>query len=287
AVDYMYGSASGYMKKIFGSYDNLFEINNHRDPLFGGISPEPIRKNLLNTEKKVKELKADIGIVLDGDGDRMAFIDDCGKFATTHKALVFMLLHHVKNKNYKIKFAKTISGTSLLNVLAKENGVPLYETPVGFKYIAEMMQKDRSIIGGEESGGIGFGYFIPERDGILSNLIILEFLAKENKKPSQIITELDKKYGKFVYDRVDLVFKEKDRENIMKKVNELEKKGRVAGKKITSINKLDGIKYFLGENEWVLFRFSGTEPLLRIYSEASSAKNVMENLEFGKKLAGI
>jgi phosphomannomutase len=286
-VDYLYGSASGYIKKILGDYGNVFEINAHRDPLFGGITPEPIRKNLLNTEKKVKELKADVGIVMDGDGDRMAFIDDGGKFATTHKALVFMLLHHVKNKNYKIKFAKTISGTSLLNVLAKENDVPLYETPVGFKYIAEMMQKDRSIIGGEESGGIGFGYFIPERDGILSNLIILEFLAKENKKPSQIIMELDKKYGKFVYDRVDLVFREKDRGNIMKKVNELEKKGSVAGKNITHINKLDGIKYFLGENEWILFRFSGTEPLLRIYSEAQSIKNVMENLEFGKKLVGM
>lgn len=283
-VDYMYGSAIGYFKKIFGNYDRIFEINNYRDPLFGCITPEPIRKNLLNTEKEVKNLKADIGIVLDGDGDRMAFIDDNGNFTTTHKALVFVLLHHIKNKGHKIKFAKTISGTSLLNILAKENNIELFETPVGFKYIAEMMQNDKTIIGGEESGGIGFGYFMPERDGILSNLMILEFLAKEGKKPSQVIQELHKKYGNFLYDRIDLVFKEKERDLIIKKVRQIEKKGNIIGKKITNINKLDGIKYFMGDNEWVLFRFSGTEPLLRIYSEASTTRAVNENLNFGKKL---
>ncbi|MCX8093184.1 MAG: phosphoglucomutase/phosphomannomutase family protein [Candidatus Goldbacteria bacterium] len=283
-VDYMYGSAAGYIKKILGEYDKLYEINNYRDPLFGGITPEPIRKNLLNTEKRVRELKADIGIVLDGDGDRMAFIDDRAKFTTTHKALVFILLHHIKNKDIKIKFAKTISGTALLNILTKENNIKLYETPVGFKYIAEMMQKDKSIIGGEESGGIGFGYFMPERDGVLSNLTILEFLAKEGKNPSQIINELNKKYGSFLYDRIDLTFKEKDREKILKKVYELEKKGHILNKKITYINKLDGIKYFMGDNQWLLFRFSGTEPLLRIYSEAPSLKDVRDNLTFGRKL---
>lgn len=283
-IDYMHGSAMGYLKKIFGNYDRLFEINNYRDPLFGGITPEPIKKNLLNAEKEVKKLKADIGLVLDGDGDRMAFIDDRGMFTTTHKALVFVLLHHIKNKNNKIKFAKTISGTSLLNILTKENNVELFETPVGFKYIAEMMQKDKTIIGGEESGGIGFGYFMPERDGILSNLMILEFLAKEGKKPSQVIKELHKKYGNFLYDRIDLVFKEKERDLIINKVKQIERKGTIRGKKITNINKLDGIKYFMGDNEWVLFRFSGTEPLLRIYSEAPSIKDVQENLGFGKNL---
>ncbi len=283
-VDYMYGSASGYIKKIFGDYKNLIEINNYRDPLFGGITPEPIRKNLLNTEKRVKYQKADIGIVLDGDGDRMAFIDDNGRFTTTHKALVFILLHHIKNKNRKIKFVKTISGTSLLNILSKENQIDLYETPVGFKYIAEMMQKDKSIIGGEESGGIGFGYFMPERDGILSNLFILEFLANEEKNPSGIIKELHKKYGNFVYDRIDLIFKEENRGKILKKVYGLEKRGNILNKKITDINKLDGIKYFMGDRQWILFRFSGTEPLLRIYSEAPALKDVRENLEFGKNL---
>ncbi len=283
-VDYMFGSAAGYLRKIFGDYNKLFEINNHRDPLFGGITPEPIRKNLLNTEEKVKELKADIGVVMDGDGDRMAFIDDKGCFTTTHKALVFILLHHIKYKNKNIKFAKTISGTSLLNILAKEYNIELFETPVGFKYIAELMQKDKNIIGGEESGGIGFGYFMPERDGILSNLMILEFLAKEGKNPSQIISALHKKYGSFLYDRIDLIFKEKDRNLIINKVKQIEKKASILGKKITHINKLDGIKYFMGENEWLLFRFSGTEPLLRIYSEAPTKEKVMENLEFGKNL---
>jgi len=283
-ADCMYGSGTGYFEKIFDDYKKLYLLHNYRDPLFGSINPEPIRKNLIELEREVKNKKADIGIAIDGDADRMAFVDDKGKFATTHKALVFLLLHHIKYKSKNIKFAKTISGTVLLNLIAAEYNIPIYETPVGFKYIGEKILKDKSVIGGEESGGIGFGYFLPERDGILSNLILLEFLARERKNPSQVIKELNKKYGTFVYDRVDLIFKEKDREKILKKVYGIEKKGFILNKRITFINKLDGIKFFMGDRQWLLFRFSGTEPLLRIYSEAPTIKDVKDNLDFGKKL---
>lgn len=280
-LDVMYGSGAGYMEKILGHYPGLTTIHGKRDPLFGGINPEPIRQNLLELEEKVKELKADIGIAIDGDGDRMAFVDDKGNYIPTHKALVFHLLHHIKNKKMDFKFIKTISGTSLLNILAKEYRIKLEETPVGFKYIGDHIIKEPNSIGGEESGGVGFGYYIPERDGIAGNLIMLEFLAKEGKKVSKVLADLDKKYGAFEYDRVDVRFKESDRKKIIAAADALEKKGLIAGKKIASVNRLDGTKYILADNEWILFRFSGTEPLLRIYSEAPTKEKVKENLDFG------
>ncbi|HRU39331.1 MAG TPA: phosphoglucomutase/phosphomannomutase family protein, partial [Candidatus Goldiibacteriota bacterium] len=284
-LDVMYGSGAGYFEKILAGYKGLRVIHSKRDPLFGGITPEPIRKNLLGLEEAVRAEKADIGIAIDGDGDRMALVDEKGNYLPTHKALVFLLLHHVKNRKARIKFVKTISGTSLLWKLAKEYGVDMEEVPVGFKHIAERMIKDRGVIGGEESGGVGFGYFVPERDGVLSNLMVLEFLASEGKNAGAVIRQLDKKYGPYMYDRVDLRFNEKDRENIIKSVNGLEKTGLIAGKKIASVSRLDGIKYILSDNEWILFRYSGTEPLLRIYSEAPSMKRVAENLAFGQRVA--
>lgn len=283
-LDNMYGSGAGYMEKILGNYPGLTVIHGKRDPLFGGISPEPVRKNLLELESKVRELKASVGIAIDGDGDRMAFVDDKGNYIPTHKALVFHLLHHLKNRKMKFKFVKTISGTSLLNTIAKEYKVELLETPVGFKYIADYIIKDKATIGGEESGGVGFGYYIPERDGIVGNLLLLEFLAKEGKKVSEVLKALDKKYGAYEYDRIDIKFNEVHRTAMIKKADKPEKTGLIAGKKIRSISRLDGVKYILADNEWILFRFSGTEPLLRIYSEAPTLKRVRENLEFGRTL---
>jgi phosphomannomutase len=285
-LDVMYGSGAGYVEKILDNYKNLTVIHNKRDPLFGGITPEPVRKNLLELEASVKKYRADIGIAIDGDGDRMALVDDKGRYLPTHKALVFLLLHHIKNKKMRIKFVKTISGTSLLYKIAREYGVTIEEVPVGFKYIGEKIIADKTVIGGEESGGVGFGYFMPERDGIAGNLLVLEYLAAEKKKISRIISEQDKKYGTFMYDRVDIKFMEKNRKKIIASINALQKTGRIAGKKIQSVSRLDGVKYTVSDNEWILFRYSGTEPLLRIYSEAATQKRVKENLKFGVKITG-
>ncbi len=283
-LDNMYGSGKGYMEEILGYYENLYVIHNYRDPLFGKINPEPIKKNLLDLISIVKEEKADVGIAIDGDGDRMAAIDNDGEYITPHKVLVFHLLHHIRNKNMKPTFARTISGTFLLDKIAKINGLKVVETPVGFKNIADFLIKDKNTIGGEESGGIGFGYYVPERDGILSNLLFVEFIVKEGKKITDIMDNIDATYGTYKYDRIDTGFKEKDRKKIMAKVAAIRKKGSILGKKIIKVNLLDGIKCILGGNEWLLFRFSGTEPLLRIYSEAPTDKRVQELLKFGKNL---
>jgi len=286
-LDNMYGSAKGYMEEILQNYENLFLVHNYRDPLFGKINPEPIRKNLLDLMSVVKEEKADVGIAIDGDGDRMAAVDNDGEYITPHKVLVFHLLHHLKHKKMKPNFARTISGTFLIDKIAKINGLNVVETPVGFKNIADLLIKDNNTIGGEESGGIGFGYYVPERDGILSNLLFVEFVVNEGKKITDILGNIDATYGTYKYDRIDVEFKERERKKIIAKVMALKKKGEIAGKKIIKINTLDGIKYILGDNEWLLFRFSGTEPLLRIYSEAPSDKRVQELLSFGGELIKI
>ncbi len=282
-MDCMYGSGAGYMEKILKGYRNLTVINNKRDPLFGGINPEPIAVNLKKLCETVKKMKADIGIAIDGDGDRMALVNSKGEFVTSHKVLVFMLLHYIKNKKIKFNFVKTISGTFLVNRIAAEYGIKLTETPVGFKYIGEKIIEDSSTIGGEESGGVGFGNFLPERDGIFGNLTVLEYLAAEGKTIDEALDFLDKKYGRYVYDRIDAEFEADKRDTIIKKAEKLALSGKFGTKKILSVNKLDGIKLILSDREWILFRFSGTEPLLRIYSEGPDEKAVKYNIMKGKK----
>ena len=283
-LDTMCGSGAGYIEKILGHYKKLHVINNRRDPYFGGINPEPIAQNLGRLMAEVKKRKADIGIAIDGDGDRMGIIDDKGNYLSPHKVLVFHLLHHMKHRKMRPEIVRTISGTLLLDKIAHHNHMVIYETPVGFKHIGEFIIKDKNTIGGEESGGIGFGYYLPERDGVAGNLLMLEFLASEKKKISRILKELDKEYGPYRYDRIDVKFREKERKAIISKVNAIEGNRYILGREIEWVNRLDGIKFILDDNEWILFRFSGTEPLLRIYSEAPSTARVHKLLEFGAKV---
>jgi len=282
-LDEMFGSGAGYIGKILGNYKRIKVINSRRDPSFGGVNPEPIKQNLQKLIKHVKKEKAHVGIAIDGDGDRMGVIDDKGNYLSPHKVLVFHLLHHIKNRRMSPEIVRTISGTMMLDKIAHKNHLVIYETPVGFKHIGEFIIKDRNTIGGEESGGIGFGYYLPERDGVIGNLLMLEFLALEGKRITKIIKELDEEYGPHRYDRVDVRFKEGTGKKMIAGVNSLEKKKYILGRKIEHVNRLDGIKFILADNEWLLFRFSGTEPLLRVYAEGPSVKRVDELLAFGEK----
>ncbi len=284
-VDTMYGSGKGYFEEIFKGYSKIKFINNKRDPLFGGLNPEPIDKNLEKLMKEVKNEKADIGIAVDGDADRVGIVDNKGYYLTSHKVFSLLLLHHIKHKNLTPDVVRTVSGTFLIDRITKKYGLSLQETPVGFNNIAEIMVKSKKdVIGGEESGGIGFSYYLSERDGIFSGLLMLEFLAKEKKSLRQILKSLDKEYGKLRYDRIDINFNENQRNQIKNELIEIEEKGIYNGKKITSINKKDGIKFIMGQDEWIMFRFSGTEPLLRIYCEAGTLRRVKNNLETAKKM---
>ncbi len=286
-VDTMFGSGIGYFEKIFNDYSKIKIINNKRDPLFGGVNPEPIDKNLEKLMKEVKKEKADIGIAIDGDADRVGIVDNKGYYMTSHKVFSLLLLHHIKYKKLKPDVMRTVSGTFLIDRIAKKYGLSLEETPVGFNNIAEIMVKSKKeVIGGEESGGIGYSYYLAERDGIFSGLLMLEFLAKEKNNLRQILKKLDKEFGKLRYDRIDIHFNENQRTQIKNELTRIEEKGYFNGKKISSINKKDGIKFIMGDDEWIMFRFSGTEPLLRVYCEAETLRRVKSNLRFAGKIVG-
>ena len=284
-VDAMCGPGGKYFEKLFEGYKKIEIINNRRDPMFGGVNPEPIEQNLKALIKAVKENKADAGVAVDGDGDRMGVIDNKGIYLSAHKAYVFLIMHHLKNKKFKGAIIRTVSGTQLIDKICKEAGIPVVETPIGFNNIAEIMIADSNTIGGEESGGIGFGYYLPERDGIVSNLLLLEFSALEKKKLRRLLHKTDKKYGFYRYGRIDVKFSEAERSFILNNLEETVMKGIAAGKKIKATNIIDGTKMIFSKNEWLLLRFSGTEPLLRIYAEAPTDARVKALLAFGKKLA--
>lgn len=284
-VDSLFGPGGRYIEKLFSGYKKISYVNNYRDPLFGGVNPEPIAQNLKNLINAVNSQGAKVGVALDGDGDRMGVIDNHGRYLSAHKAFVFLLLHHIRHKKFKGEAIRTVSGTMLLDRICAENKIKLHETQIGFNNIAEIMIKDKNTIGGEESGGIGFGYYLPERDGLVSNLMLLEFLAKEKKSINKMCIKLDKVYGPYRYNRVDVKFRESERRSIMQRVDEIVGEGKAAGKKISDTNRIDGTKIIFSQREWLLLRFSGTEPLLRIYAEAGTDARVRELLAFGKKLA--
>lgn len=283
-LDPMCGSGIGYIEKVLDGYKFLEVINNKRDPLFGGVNPEPIEQNLKKLMKKIKNEKSDIGLVLDGDADRLGVVDNKGFYMSSHKVFSLILLHHIKYKKMLPEVIRTVSGTFLIDKIAKKYNLKLYETPVGFNNIAEIMIKNENAIGGEESGGFGYSYYLPERDGVFSGLLMLEFLAREKRSLRKILKAVDKEYGKLRYGRTDVHFKQYQRKDIERAVFEFEKKLIYNNKKIIDINKKDGTKFILGSDEWILFRFSGTEPLLRIYCEAGTKRRVESNLKYAVKI---
>jgi phosphomannomutase len=179
---------------------------------------------------------------------------------------------------------QTVCGTGLIDKMAKEYGLKTYETPVGFKYICDMMTEKDILIGGEETGGIGFKGYIPERDGFLSALLIMELMASRKKKISDIVSALDKKYGSFVYEREDILFDSSKRQKLLSGLKKKPLK-EVLGKEVVKINDSDGYKFILADGTWLLLRLSGTEPKLRVYSETPSKKRSMEYIAFGTKYA--
>jgi phosphomannomutase len=198
--------------------------------------------------------------------------------------MALLLLHLLENKKMKGGVVQTICGTVLINKICKEYGLKMYETPVGFKYICDLMTKKRILIGGEETGGIGYLNHIPERDSFLTALLVIEAMVSYRKSLKNIVSGINKKYGSYVYEREDYVFSGSKRKQLVQgiKKNPLKK---VLNKQVTEINDSDGIKFICEDGSWLLLRLSGTEPKLRIYSETNSQKRSIDYLKFGKKYA--
>jgi phosphomannomutase len=288
-IDPMHGSGAGYVKELLERNGiDCIEINGNRDPLFGGVNPEPIPLNLGDLSKFVENKSKEnpgiwVGLATDGDADRIGGCDGKGKFLTSHDMFVLILKHLYENKHLKGSVIKTFNITNLIGILCKKYGLQLRETPIGFKYIADYMLKEDVLVGGEESGGIGVKGHIPERDGILNTLLLLECMAYYKKDLRAVLNSVMDEFGYYYYDRIDVHLSPATD----KKIRESLKTYAPAsfnGEKVTDIQKLDGIKLFVQDSSWILFRLSGTEPLLRIYCEATSPEKVQKMLSEGKKL---
>ncbi|WP_456402573.1 phosphoglucomutase/phosphomannomutase family protein [Persephonella sp.] len=284
--DPMHGSTMGLLNTLLeDSYIDTIEINHYRDPYFGGHHPEPIDKNLSLLKGKVVAEEADLGIANDGDGDRVGFIDEAGQFVSTQLGYALLLLHTIRNKKIEGAVAKTVSTSYLVDRICSKEKRKLYKTPVGFKYIADIFLKDKLAFGGEESGGYGFGFHIPERDGLLSGLMLLEMMLLHNKSLTKLVEDLFSEFGPAYYKRVDLKVEGDQGRKLIDKLKK-EPISEIGGHKIVERDTTDGIKLIFENDGWILFRASGTEPVLRIYVELPDKKEIDVIIEEAKKMIG-
>ena len=286
-VDSMYGAGIGYFKAVLQGGDlKITEINGERNPSFPNIQPEPIARNLTKLSSLVVARKADVGLATDGDADRIGIIDERGQFLTQHQVFALLCLYLLEVRGERGAMVRTLTSTMMLSRLGKLFDVPVYETPVGFKYVAPLMMKKKAIIGGEESGGYGFRGHVPERDAILAGLYFLDFMAETGKTPSQLVAYLYSKVGPHYYDRRDFHISVAKRQAIVRRLGS-SPPANVAGSRVTKIDTTDGFRFFLGDESWLLIRFSGTEPLVRVYAEAESIERARELLDEGERLTGF
>jgi alpha-D-glucose phosphate-specific phosphoglucomutase len=286
-VDYMYGAGASYFKTLLGGGTlKLLEINSERNPLFPGIRPEPIATNLAKLSATVKEQKADVGLATDGDADRIGIIDEKGVFLTPLQVFALLCLYLLEVRGERGAIVKAITTTTMLDRLGEIFNVPVYETPVGFKYVAEEMITTNALVGGEESGGYGFRGHVLERDGILAGLYFLDLMLKTGKTPSQLLDYLYSKVGPHHYQRQDFTFPEDQCQAITNRISDNLPRS-LDGIKVVKSDTTDGFRFILADNSWLLIRFSGTEPLLRIYAESDSPARVERLLELGRQLAGV
>lgn len=285
-VDPMWGVGAGYLPRLIGGgQTELIEIQNTRNPLFPGMArPEPIPPNVNNCLAKVREVGADYGAITDGDADRCGASDEHGVFMNQLQVYAMLALYLLEVRGQRGAIVKTLSTTSMLEKLGQLYGVPVHETGVGFKYIAPKMLETDAMMGGEESGGYAYRG-VPERDGILSNLYMIDFIVQTGKKPSELLQMLFDKVGPHYYDRVDLTFPADRRAAILERLKA--DPPSLAGYKVARVNRMDGYKYELADGGWLLVRFSGTEPLLRVYTEVTDPAAVGPLLAAGRALLGI
>ncbi len=288
-IDPMFGAAQNYLEELLTSGRmSIKSLNSYVDPLFGGVNPEPIAANLGLMLKEVKRTGSDIGIAFDGDGDRIGLGDRNGNFVNSHQIFCLLLLHLVRNKKQSGMVVKTISGTYLLQRVCDRYGLELKETPIGFKYIGDLMLKEDVLIGGEESGGIGFRGHIPERDGILSALYMLELMAVSGRDLAALRNDLFKEFGISCYDRCDLALGHTHHHHINKhdfsrQMVKLSQTGGLA-ELIMETRDYDGVKMILRDDSWLLLRPSGTEPVVRIYAEAGNSAQVKKLIDTGRRM---
>ena len=284
-VDPMHGTGGRWVESFLkGGRLAAETIRAERDPLFGGVSPEPIDRNLAPLKERVRGARALLGLATDGDADRVGAVNERGETMTMHEVVPLVLLHLARRRKLSGGVVRTFSQSVLLKRIAAALGLPLYETPIGFKYIADLMLREDILIGAEESGGIGVRGHIPERDGILNSLLLLEAVVATGKKPTELVVEMHREFGEFYFGRRDL---QMEVARGLALVESLANRppAAVEGADVQSVETLDGTKLVFSDESWLLFRQSGTEPVLRVYAEATSLAKRETLLDEGCRLA--
>lgn len=278
-VDAMHGSAGDLVERMLtGQALQIETIRSARDTLFGGTNPEPIDSNLEPLKKRIIATNALLGLATDGDADRVGAVNELGETMTMHEVVPLMLLHLAERRNMRGGVVRTISQSVLTKRIAADFNLPLYETPIGFKYIADLMLREDILIGAEESGGIGVKGHIPERDGILNSLLFLEAVISDGRTPSEMVREMHRRYGEFYFGRRD-VHTAVARGQEFVATLALSPPHEFATYKVVGVDTMDGTKLLFADESWLLFRQSGTEPVLRLYAEATSRSKMRQLLD--------
>jgi len=289
AYDPMWGAGIGWLPWLLGpgSATAFMCIHNEPNPLFPDmLRPEPIPPNTDSLSRHVRTTGAEIGLVNDGDADRVGATDENGVFITQLQVYGLLAYYLLEVRGERGAIVKTLSTTSMLEVLGRKYGVPVYETGVGFKYVGPKMLESDAMIGGEESGGFAFRG-LPERDGLLVNLALLDLMIETGRKPSELLEDLNAAVGaEWRYDRVDVRFPDAERDAVKARMDAAEPT-TIAGQEVVRIDRQDGYKFWFTDDGWQLVRFSGTEPLIRVYTETPQGDKVAANLAAGLELAGV
>ena len=288
AFDPMYGAGIGYLQEVLdGGATEIIQIHGEHNPAFPGMrQPEPISHNLGPLRETVLRSQFSVGLATDGDADRVGGIDELGRFLTPLQFFALLAYYLLEIRGERGPLVKSITSSRMIDVLGELYGVPVYEEPVGFKYVGPRMMETDALIGGEESGGFGFRGHVPERDGVLSALYVLDALARTGWTMSGMVSRLYEAVGPHHYDRLDLAFPAVRRADVLGRVA-AGQPSELAGMAVTDISTRDGSRFTLEDGSWLLIRFSGTEPLMRIYAESRSMERVQKIIGAGRDLTGI
>lgn len=282
AIDALYGTARDYLDYfLLEAGVEVKIIHNYRDPYFGGFSPECNEKNLGELRKIISAEKFNLGLATDGDADRFGIIDERNRFVSANTILALLGLYLKRERKIPGGLARSVATTHLIDAIARRLDVPLYETPVGFKYIGELILAGKIAMGGEESAGMTMYQHLPEKDGILACLLVAEMVGRAGKSLHDLIEAMHAEFGAFYSRRSDMKLTPQLRETLESKL--AHPPGRLDGLKVREVNTTDGVKLIFENQSWLLFRLSGTEPLARIYAEACSPAELKKVLDAGKK----
>jgi phosphomannomutase len=285
----MHGSGRGIVAGVFRELGvQHVAIRQEVNPLFPGINPEPIEPHTALLQQTVVREKCDAGLATDGDADRIGAVAEDGSFVDSHKIFCVLLRWLLERKKWPGDVVRAFNTTRMLDRIAAKHGRKLHECPIGFKYIADLMMEREILIGGEESGGIGYSRYLPERDGVLNSLLLANVMAEEGRPLGQLVADLQREFGAHYYGRRDLHIPDNVKQAAIQRAR-ADTTQSLSRYRVVKKDYLDGVKFFLdattngnGAEAWVLFRASGTEPLLRLYSEASSPELVSEILASGE-----